>query len=182
MKKPLPLPGDIIDINRRGIIRISPETKECPIASVGHLLRKRNDIRFSPKNWAGYPSLKSMYEAAPKHFEVYYKNSNKTDLWVRVKPRSIANNVATANVECSIEEYIQKEFTPEHCQELRDMVNFDDECFNDDCILRSCLIYRYHKATSEGKVVETAEGTKVWNTGWFVNGTVPLYMIISNQK
>ncbi|MDE5791795.1 MAG: DUF3825 domain-containing protein [Muribaculaceae bacterium] len=176
------LEGNIIDFIRKGIESIISEKGECPVAALGILLKLKYPLLFIPGDWVGFKTLKNMLEAGPKFFTLYYRDEAGTDLCVKPTESIVAvagnSKQNGSNRILDFQSYLNRFFTAEDCRKFRveNMVEYE-ECLSNDCVLRTNLAYKYHRAQAQGVLEERNNFGQVFHTGFFKNYANPIYMI-----
>lgn len=186
---PQKLEGNVIDYIFKSIRVINSDKCECQAAKLALLLKQEYPRYFRANYWAGFSKFRNMLEADPKHFLLYNKGENPADLWVRIKSTQMddsdadALKISTPSQPLDCLSYIKRDVTNEECRKLREDIMMEyDECFLDDCVLRTRLIYMYHKAKVDGTLVSRPGFGEVFHTGLFKNKTDAIYFILTKYE
>lgn len=149
--------------------------KQASCASVASALTRTSNPKFRPGNWDGHPKFLLMIEEYPNDFQIIVHDPTVKEIVVI----SDGNVNSTPSIQpsrsLSFEDCLNECLNDELIAETIRSFNLTQD-MRDPEIIKMYLKYSYHKAISEGKVL--AHGSaRMFHTGWFFNGTDPIYCI-----
>lgn len=169
------LNGHQIDVIRRAIKFLITRDGKCHLVSLAAYLVTLNKNGFVSGNWCGYRKFRSMIEAYPEFFEIY--DTESTDLAVRIigNHSKIDEQEAEYGIDMNFDHFVYNYISPEFAKEVCGEFDLKD-VLEDYCVFCNYLIYTYHKAIVDKKVLERGK-LRLFHTGWFHNDTDDVFML-----
>lgn len=139
-----------------------------------HLPRTGNP-KFRPDYWAGYEKFLTMIEAYPDEFRIVEHSPTEKEIVIVANGDNCDNasrqSAGNLSFEGYLNEYLNDDLIADTCQRFKLTVDMQKPC-----IIKSYLKYRYYKAKADDKVLEHRRA-RMFHTGWFYNGTDPIFCI-----
>lgn len=175
------LSGHQIDVIRRAIIFLIARDGEALLAKLGIYLSSLNESGFRKEDeWCGYHKLATMIGAYPNFFEIYDNEANAKAVRIVANLINTASATTQQSLNMNFDEFVWNNFTDDFVNEICSEYGLKDG-LEDPCVFRNFMIYTYHKAFAEGKVLE-AGNMRLFHTGLFYDSTDDIYLLWGYDK
>lgn len=170
------LSGHHIDVLRRTISSNIARDGEARLAELGNALLALNESGFNKEDdWCGYHKLAAMIGAYPNFFEIYDNDSNAKAVRIVANPTNTSSATTQQSLNMNFDEFVSKNFAVDFVNEIRNEYGLKDG-LEDYCVFCNFLKYTFHKAVTEGKVLE-ADNMRLFHTGLFHNNTDEVFLL-----
>lgn len=170
------LSGHQIDVIRRAIISLIDREGEALLAKLGIYLSSLNESGFRKEDdWCGFQKLLPMLQAYPKFFEIYDNVADAKAVRIVENPSNAATTTTQPGLNMNFAEFVNKNFTDDFVNKIISEYGLKDG-LEYPCGCRNHIIYTYHKASAEGKVLEAGD-MRLFHTGLFHNNTDDVYLL-----
>lgn len=170
------LSGHQIDVILRAIISLIDREGEALLAKLGIYLSSLNESGFRKEDdWCGFQKLLPMLQAYPKFFEIYDNVADAKAVRIVANPAKTTSATTQQSLNMNFDEFVNKNFTDDFVNKIISEYGLKDG-LEYPCGCRNHIIYTYHKASAEGKVLEAGD-MRLFHTGFFHNNTDDVYLL-----